>query len=134
MDVRQILVVKVYRKKDPQEIRDRQTGRVSGVYYPVILDDGDNTIDMTVPEDVYNEIQEDNIYAFVTRFDDRFRRDGQSVKPKIEGLMFELPNNWRGDFLSKFNELVSPSVYTPAKLAANTEKTTANTEKSAANK
>ena len=41
MDVRQILVVKVYRKKDPQEIRDRQTGRVSGVYYPVILDDGD---------------------------------------------------------------------------------------------
>ena len=124
MEVRQILVVKVYRKKDPQEIRDRQTGRVSGVYYPVILDDGDNTIDMTVPEDVYNEI----------RFDYRFRRDGQAIKPKIEGLMFELPNNWRGDFLSKFNELVSSSVYTPAKPAANTEKTTANTEKPAANK
>lgn len=111
MDVRQILVVKVYRKKEPQEIRDRQTSRVTGVYYPVILDDGDNTIDMTVPEDVYNNIKEDSIYAFTTRFDDRFRRENQIPKPKIDDIMFELPNNWRGDFLSKFNELVSPTVY-----------------------
>lgn len=111
MDVRQILVVKVYRKKEPQEIRDRQTSRITGVYYPVILDDGDNTIDMTVPEDVYNIIKEDSIYAFTTRFDDRFRRENQIPKPKIDGIMFELPNNWRGDFLSKFNELVSSTVY-----------------------
>lgn len=110
MDVRQILVVKVYRKKEMQEIRDRASGRVTGMYYPVILDDGDNTIDMTVPEDVYNVIKEDSIYAFTTRFDDRFRRENQSVKPKIDGLLFECPNNWRGDFLAKFNELVYPVV------------------------
>ena len=110
MDVRQILVVKVYRKKEMQEIRDRASGRVTGMYYPVILDDGDNTIDMTVPEDVYNVIKEDGIYAFTTRFDDRFRRENQSVKPKIDGLLFECPNNWRGDFLAKFNELVYPVV------------------------
>ena len=110
MDVRQILVVKVYRKKEMQEIRDRASGRVTGMYYPVILDDGDNTIDMTVPEDVYNVIKEDCIYAFTTRFDDRFRRENQSVKPKIDGLLFECPNNWRGDFLAKFNELVYPVV------------------------
>ena len=60
MDVRQILVVKVYRKKEMQEIRDRVSGRVTGMYYPVILDDGDNTIDMTVPEDVYNVIKEED--------------------------------------------------------------------------
>ena len=29
MDVRQILVVKVYRKKEMQEIRDRASGRVT---------------------------------------------------------------------------------------------------------
>lgn len=110
MDVRQILVVKVYRKKEMQEIRDRVSGRVTGMYYPVILDDGENTIDMTVPEDVYNVIKEDSIYAFTTRFDDRFRRENQSVKPKIDGLLFECPNNWRGDFLAKFNELVYPVV------------------------
>lgn len=110
MDVRQILVVKVYRKKEMQEIRDRASGRVTGMYYPVILDDGENTIDMTVPEDVYNVIKEDCIYAFTTRFDDRFRRENQSVKPKIDGLLFECPNNWRGDFLAKFNELVYPVV------------------------
>lgn len=110
MDVRQILVVKVYRKKEMQEIRDRASGRVTGMYYPVILDDGDNTIDMTVPEDVYNVIKEDGIYAFTTRFDDRFRRENQSVKPKIDGLLFECPNNWRGDFLAKFNELIYPVV------------------------
>ena len=66
---------------------------------------------MTVPEDVYNIIKEDSIYAFTTRFDDRFRRENQIPKPKIDGIMFELPSNWRGDFLSKFNELVSASVY-----------------------
>lgn len=110
MDVRQILVVKVYRKKEMQEIRDRASGRVTGMYYPVILDDGENTIDMTVPEDVYNVIKEDSIYAFTTRFDDRFRRENQSVKPKIDGLLFECPSNWRGDFLANFNELVYPVV------------------------
>ena len=110
MDVRQILVVKVYRKKEMQEIRDRASGRVTGMYYPVILDDGENTIDMTVPEDVYNVIKEDSIYAVTTRFDDRCRRENQSVKPKIDGLLFECPNNWRGDFLAKFNELVYPVV------------------------
>lgn len=124
MDLRQILVVKVYRKKEKQDITDRQTGRVTGSYYPVIFDDGDNTIDMTVPEEVYNNIEEDKIYAFVTRFDDRFRRENQTVKPKVEGLMFELPNNWRGDFLSKFNEFVSPSIYSTGKPTA--EKTSAN--------
>lgn len=108
MDVRQILVVKVYRKKEAQEIRDRASGRVTGMYFPVILDDGDNTIDMTVPEDVYNVIKEDSIYAFTTRFDDRFKRENQTIKPKIDGLLFECPNNWRGDFLAKFNELVYP--------------------------
>lgn len=110
MDVRQILVVKVYRKKEAQEIRDRASGRVTGMYFPVILDDGDNTIDMTVPEDVYNAIKEDSIYAFTTRFDDRFKRENQTIKPKIDGLLFECPNNWRGDFLAKFNELVTPVV------------------------
>lgn len=108
MDVRQILVVKVYRKKEAQEIRDRASGRVTGMYFPVILDDGDNTIDMTVPEDVYNAIKEDSIYAFTTRFDDRFKRENQTIKPKIDGLLFECPSNWRGDFLAKFNELVYP--------------------------
>lgn len=49
-----ITIAKVYRKKDVQEITDRATGRVTGEYYPVILDDGEDTIDATVPKDVYN--------------------------------------------------------------------------------
>ena len=34
-------IAKVYRKKDVQEITDRATGRVTGEYYPVILEDGE---------------------------------------------------------------------------------------------
>ncbi len=41
-------IAKVYRKKDVQEITDRATGRVTGEYYPVILDDGEDTLDATV--------------------------------------------------------------------------------------
>ena len=52
-------IAKVYRKKDVQEITDRATGRVTGEYYPVILDDGEDTLDATVPKDVYNGIEED---------------------------------------------------------------------------
>ena len=55
-------IAKVYRKKDVQEITDRATGRVTGEYYPVILDDGEDTLDATVPKDVYNGIEEDKIY------------------------------------------------------------------------
>lgn len=52
-------IAKVYRKKDVQEITDRATGRVTGEYYPVILDDGEDTLDATVPKDVYNGIEEE---------------------------------------------------------------------------
>ena len=57
-------IAKVYRKKDVQEITDRATGRVTGEYYPVILDDGEDTLDATVPKDVYNGIEEEKIYLF----------------------------------------------------------------------
>ena len=63
-------IAKVYRKKDVQEITDRATGRVTGEYYPVILDDGEDTLDATVPKDVYNGIEEDKIYLFAGTYDE----------------------------------------------------------------
>lgn len=70
-------IAKVYRKKDVQEITDRATGRVTGEYYPVILDDGEDTLDATVPKDVYNGIEEDKIYLFAGTYDDRSRERTQ---------------------------------------------------------
>lgn len=112
MNVELMLIAKVYRKKKMQEITDRQTGRVTGEYYPVILDDGDNTVDVTVPREVYNSIEEDKIYLFKTRFNDSFRRENQSVKPRIEGVIATLPD-WRKDFLKEFSALIYDSVNVP---------------------
>lgn len=81
-------IAKVYRKKDVQEITDRATGRVTGEYYPVILDDGEDTLDATVPKDVYNGIEEDKIYLFAGTYDDRFKRENTTPKPRITAVLY----------------------------------------------
>lgn len=97
-------IAKVYRKKDVQEITDRATGRVTGEYYPVILDDGEDTIDATVPKDVYNGIEEDNIYLFAGTYDDRFKRENTTPKPRITAVLYGINEPWRRDFIDEFSK------------------------------
>lgn len=92
-------IAKVYRKKDVQEITDRATGRVTGEYYPVILDDGEDTLDATVPKDVYNGIEEDKIYLFAGTYDDRFKRENTTPKPRITAVLYPINEPWRKDLL-----------------------------------
>lgn len=113
MNIELMMIAKVYRKKDVQEITDRTTGRVTGEYYPVILDDGENTFDATVPRECYESILEDKIYCFRTRFNDNFMRENQKVKPKIEGIMYEINENWRKDFLNEFRKQTIDSFILP---------------------
>lgn len=106
-------IAKVYRKKDPQEIRDN--GRVTGEYYPVILDDGEDTIDATVPKDVYNSIEEDNIYLFAGTYDDRFKRQNTTPKPRITAVLYEINEPWRRDFIDEFSKQTYDSFAMPFK-------------------
>ena len=97
-------IAKVYRKKDVQEITDRATGRVTGEYYPVILDDGEDTLDATVPKDVYNGIEEDKIYLFAGTYDDRFKRENTTPKPRITAVLYLINEPWRKDFIEEFSK------------------------------
>lgn len=106
MNLEMLIVAKVFRKKEPQEIISRSTGKVECVYYPVILDDGDNTIDTTVPKEVYEFIEEDEMYVFRSRFNDNYAREGTKSKPKIESIFFKLKEDWRKDFLGNFQNKV----------------------------
>lgn len=108
-------IAKVYRKKDVQEITDRATGRVTGEYYPVILDDGEDTIDATVPKDVYNGIEEDNIYLFAGTYDDRFKRENTTPKPRITAVLYEINESWRRDFIDEFSKQTYDSFAMPFK-------------------
>ena len=113
MNVELLLIAKVYRKKEVQQITDRSTGRVTGEYYPVILDDGENTIDATVPRECYETINEGNIYCFRTRFNDNYTRENQKAKPKIEGIMYEISEDWRKDFVNEFRKQTYDSFNIP---------------------
>ena len=108
-------IAKVYRKKDVQEITDRSTGRVTGEYYPVILDDGEDTIDATVPKDVYNGIEEDNIYLFAGTYDDRFKRENTTPKPRITAVLYPINEPWRRDFIDEFSKQTYDSFAMPFK-------------------
>lgn len=108
-------IAKVYRKKDVQEITDRATGRVTGEYYPVILDDGEDTIDATVPKDVYNGIEEDNIYLFAGSYDDRFKRENTTPKPRITAVLYGINEPWRRDFIDEFSKQTYDSFAMPFK-------------------
>ena len=108
-------IAKVYRKKDVQEITDRATGRVTGEYYPVILDDGEDTIDATVPKDVYNGIEEDNIYLFAGTYDDRFKRENTTPKPRITAVLYLINEPWRRDFIDEFSKQTYDSFAMPFK-------------------
>ena len=108
-------IAKVYRKKDVQEITDRSTGRVTGEYYPVILDDGEDTLDATVPKDVYNGIEEDNIYLFAGTYDDRFKRENTTPKPRITAVLYEINEPWRRDFIDEFSKQTYDSFAMPFK-------------------
>lgn len=108
-------IAKVYRKKDVQEITDRATGRVTGEYYPVILDDGEDTLDATVPKDVYNGIEEDNIYLFAGTYDDRFKRENTTPKPRITAVLYEINEPWRRDFIDEFSKQTYDSFAMPFK-------------------
>lgn len=118
MNVEMMMIAKVYRKKDVQQITDRATGRVTGEYYPVILDDGDNTIDATVPRDCYELIEEDKIYCFIVRFNDNYTRENQKAKPKIENIMYEINEYWRKDFINEFRKQTIDSFRMPFDSAA----------------
>lgn len=113
MNVELLLIAKVYRKKEVQQITDRASGRVTGEYYPVILDDGENTIDTTVPRECYETIDEDNIYCFRTRFNDNYARENQKAKPKIEGILYEISEDWRKDFVNEFRKQTYDSFNAP---------------------
>ena len=108
-------IAKVYRKKDVQEITDRATGRVTGEYYPVILDDGEDTIDATVPKDVYNGIEEDNIYLFAGTYDDRFKRENTTPKPRITAVLYGINEPWCRDFIDEFSKQTYDSFAMPFK-------------------
>ena len=108
-------IAKVYRKKDVQEITDRATGRVTGEYYPVILDDGEDTIDATVPKDVYNGIEEDKIYLFAGSYDDRFKRENTTPKPRITAVLYPINEPWRRDFIDEFSKQTYDSFAMPFK-------------------
>ena len=108
-------IAKVYRKKDVQEITDRATGRVTGEYYPVILDDGEDTLDATVPKDVYNCIEEDEIYLFVGSYDDRFKRENTTPKPRITAVLYPINEPWRKDFIDEFSKQTYDSFAMPFK-------------------
>lgn len=108
-------IAKVYRKKDVQEITDRATGRVTGEYYPVILDDGEDTIDATVPKDVYNGIEEDKIYLFAGSYDDRFKRENTTPKPRITAVLYGINEPWRRDFIDEFSKQTYDSFAMPFK-------------------
>ena len=108
-------IAKVYRKKDAQEITDRATGRVTGEYYPVILDDGEDTLDATVPKDVYNGIEEDNIYLFAGTYDDRFKRENTTPKPRITAVLYGINEPWRRDFIDEFSKQTYDSFAMPFK-------------------
>lgn len=108
-------IAKVYRKKDVQEITDRVTGRVTGEYYPVILDDGEDTLDATVPKDVYNGIEEDNIYLFAGTYDDRFKRENTTPKPRITAVLYGINEPWRRDFIDEFSKQTYDSFAMPFK-------------------
>lgn len=108
-------IAKVYRKKDVQEITDRATGRVTGEYYPVILDDGEDTLDATVPKDVYNGIEEDKIYLFAGTYDDRFKRENTTPKPRITAVLYEINEPWRRDFIDEFSKQTYDSFAMPFK-------------------
>lgn len=108
-------IAKVYRKKDVQEITDRTTGRVTGEYYPVILDDGEDTLDATVPKDVYNGIEEDKIYLFVGTYDDRFKRENTTPKPRITAVLYLINEPWRRDFIDEFSKQTYDSFAMPFK-------------------
>lgn len=108
-------IAKVYRKKDVQEITDRATGRVTGEYYPVILDDGEDTLDATVPKDVYNGIEEDNIYLFAGTYDDRFKRENTTPKPRITAVLYGINEPWRRDFIDEFSKQTYDSFAMPFK-------------------
>lgn len=108
-------IAKVYRKKDVQEITDRATGRVTGEYYPVILDDGEDTLDATVPKDVYNGIEEDNIYLFAGTYDDRFKRENTTPKPRITAVLYLINEPWRRDFIDEFSKQTYDSFAMPFK-------------------
>lgn len=108
-------IAKVYRKKDVQEITDRATGRVTGEYYPVILDDGEDTLDATVPKDVYNGIEEDKIYLFAGTYDDRFKRENTTPKPRITAVLYSINEPWRRDFIDEFSKQTYDSFAMPFK-------------------
>lgn len=108
-------IAKVYRKKDVQEITDRATGRVTGEYYPVILDDGEDTLDATVPKNVYNGIEEDNIYLFAGTYDDRFKRENTTPKPRITAVLYGINEPWRRDFIDEFSKQTYDSFAMPFK-------------------
>ena len=106
MNVEMLMISKVFRKKQPQEIVNRATGRVESMYYPIILDDGVDTIDMTVPKDVYENIEEGKIYLFNVRFNDTYRRENQTVRPRIENVLTVIDRDWKEDFTSAFYDTV----------------------------
>ena len=93
-------IAKVYRKKDVQEITDRATGRVTGEYYPVILDDG---------------IEEDKIYLFAGTYDDRFKRENTTPKPRITAVLYPINETWRKDFIDEFSKQTYDSFAMPFK-------------------
>lgn len=125
MNVELLLIAKVYRKKEVQQITDRASGRVTGEYYPVILDDGENTIDATVPRECYETIDEDNIYCFRTRFNDNYTRENQKAKPKIEGILYEISEDWRKDFVNEFRKQTYDSFNVPFSGSNNSSTTSA---------
>lgn len=112
-------IAKVYRKKDVQEITDRVTGRVTGEYYPVIiLDDGEDTLDATVPKDVYNGIEEDKIYLFAGTYDDRFKRENTTPKPRITAVLYLINEPWRKDFIDEFSKQHTTALQCRSKMSS----------------
>lgn len=85
MKLNQLLIVKVYRKKEPTEYK-LDNGR-TGLSYRIIVDDYETTTELKVSEDCYNILEAGKDYILTTVFDTEAVRK----ETKVTGMLFALP-------------------------------------------
>lgn len=117
MKLNQLLIVKVYRKKEPTEYK-LDNGR-TGLSYRIIVDDYETTTELKVSEDCYNNLEAGKDYILTTVFDTEAVRK----ETKVTGILFALPCeefknvDLQGCLEYSFNDVNSPfyiSSVTPA--------------------
>ena len=60
-------------------------------------------------------IEEDNIYLFAGTYDDRFKRENTTPKPRITAVLYPINEPWHRDFIDKFSKQTYDSFAMPFK-------------------